>query len=97
MKLSQPYSGNSAFEGELAIGGVSASSLAQEFGTPLFVIDESDFMERANAWKAALDKNFGENAGTVYYAAKAFLNKEVARWEHILELALMPAALANLL
>jgi diaminopimelate decarboxylase len=80
MKLSQPYSGNSAFEGELAIGGVSASSLAQEFGTPLFVIDEADFMERANAWKAALEKNFEENAGTVYYAAKAFLNKEVARW-----------------
>jgi diaminopimelate decarboxylase len=80
MKLSQPYSGNSAFEGELAIGGVSASSLAQEFGTPLFVIDEADFMERASAWKAALEKNFGENAGTVYYAAKAFLNKEVARW-----------------
>ena len=55
MKLSQPYSGNASFDGEFAIAGVSASSLAQEFGTPLFVIDEDDFMERANAWKAALE------------------------------------------
>ena len=80
MKLSQPYSGNASFDGELAIAGVSASSLAKEFGTPLFVIDEADFTERASAWKVALEKNFGENAGTVYYAGKAFLNKEVARW-----------------
>jgi diaminopimelate decarboxylase len=27
--------------------GRSASSFAKEFGTPLFVIDEADFMERA--------------------------------------------------
>jgi len=80
MRLSQPYSGNAAFDGELSIAGVSAQSLAQEFGTPLFVIDEADFIERASAWKVALEKNFGENAGTVYYAGKAFLNKEVARW-----------------
>jgi diaminopimelate decarboxylase len=80
MKLSEPYSGNASFDGELSIAGVKASSLAKEFGTPLFVIDEADFYARALAWRDALNKHFGEEAGTVYYAGKAFLNKEVARW-----------------
>jgi diaminopimelate decarboxylase len=80
MKLSQPYSSNSTFEGELAIAGVTARNLANEFGTPLFVIDEDDFHQRAVAWRDALIRHFGNHAGTVYYAGKSFLNKEVARW-----------------
>ena len=82
MKLAEPYSGNSSFDHELVIGGVSARALAQEFGTPLFVIDEADFFDRAVAWKSALEHHFGDTAGTVYYAGKSFLNKEVARWVH---------------
>jgi len=35
--------------GHLMIGGVSATQLATEFGTPLFVIDEADFFDRASA------------------------------------------------
>ena len=62
------------------MAGVSATSLAAEFGTPLYVIDESDFMVRATAWKAALDLHFGPQAGTVYYAAKSQINREIARW-----------------
>lgn len=82
MKLSEPYSGNSSFDQELVIAGVSARALAAEFGTPLFVIDEADFFDRAQAWKSSLEAHFGAAAGTVYYAGKSFLNKEIARWIH---------------
>ncbi len=80
MKLLEPYSGNSSFDGELVIAGVSASKLVAEFGTPLFVIDEQDFFDRAIAWRDALEAHFEGAAGTVYYAGKAYLNKEIARW-----------------
>ena len=80
MKLVEPYSGNSSFDGELVIAGVSASALVAEFETPLFVIDEQDFFDRAIAWRDALEAHFEGAAGTVYYAGKAYLNKEIARW-----------------
>ena len=65
---------------ELTISSISATALAKEFGTPAFIMDESDFRDRAVAWNAALNNAFGSNAGTVYYAAKAFICVEVARW-----------------
>jgi len=64
----------------LTIGGVAAQDLAAEFGTPLFVVDEADFKSRALGWKSALDESFGEQSGSVYYAAKSFLAKEISRW-----------------
>ena len=67
-------------DGALVIGGCKASSLAQEFGTPLFVIDEGDFKSRINSWKSALNTNFSESAGEVYYASKSFISVEVAKW-----------------
>ncbi|CAB4736553.1 MAG: diaminopimelate decarboxylase [Actinobacteria bacterium] len=67
-------------DGELVIGGCRASSLAKEFGTPLFVIDEGDFKSRINGWKNALNSNFGASAGEVYYASKSFISVEVAKW-----------------
>jgi diaminopimelate decarboxylase len=65
---------------ELSISGISAKDLAQEFGTPTFFIDEADFRARALAWNSALKEAFGDKAGTVYYASKAFTCTEVARW-----------------
>lgn len=65
---------------ELTISSISATALAKEFGTPAFIMDEADFRERASAWNTALNNAFGNNAGTVYYAAKAFICVEVARW-----------------
>ena len=75
------FSMNSEFEGlELNLGGCNATSLAREFGTPLFVIDEPDFKFRAQAWKEALEESFEGSAGMVFYAAKAFISVEVAKW-----------------
>ena len=64
--LPEVFSNNSAMvNGELVIGGCKASSLAKEFGTPLFVIDENDFKSRIMGWKNALKSNFGSSAGEV--------------------------------
>ena len=65
---------------ELSIAGITAKTLAKEFGTPTFFIDEADFRERALAWDKALKDSFGPHAGTVYYASKAFICTELARW-----------------
>lgn len=65
---------------ELTISSISATDLAKEFGTPAFIMDEADFRDRAAAWNTALNNAFESNAGTVYYAAKAFICVEVARW-----------------
>jgi diaminopimelate decarboxylase len=65
---------------ELSIADITAKTLAKEFGTPTFFIDEADFRERALAWDKALKDSFGSHAGTVYYASKAFICTELARW-----------------
>jgi diaminopimelate decarboxylase len=65
---------------EISIAGITAKDLAKEFGTPAFFVDQADFYSRATAWNTALKDSFGDNAGTVYYAAKAFICTEVARW-----------------
>ncbi len=75
------WSKNIAFiDGQLHLDGLAAKDLAREFATPAFFIDEADFRARALAWNNALQSHFGSSAGTVYYAAKAFINVEVARW-----------------
>jgi diaminopimelate decarboxylase len=61
--------------GEAVIAGIPVTDLAQEYGTPLFVIDEDDFRSRCREIAAA----FGGGAN-VHYAAKAFLCSEIARW-----------------
>ena len=60
--------------GVVELSGVDVRDLAEEFGTPLFAVDEADFRARAAAFAAA----FG--ASSVHYAAKAFLCTAVARW-----------------
>ncbi|CAM4229237.1 Diaminopimelate decarboxylase [Mycobacterium basiliense] len=61
--------------GVACVAGVSVTDLAQEYGTPLFIIDEDDFRSRCREIAAA----FG-GGHNVYYAAKAFLCTEIARW-----------------
>jgi diaminopimelate decarboxylase len=60
--------------GELVLRGHSVPSLVAEHGTPAFVMDEADFRARAREFREAF-------AGCeVFYAAKAFLSRAVARW-----------------
>ena len=65
--------------GRLVIGGVDVVSLASEFGTAAYVLDETDFRARARAFRDAFADSFTGGAD-VYYAGKAFLCTEVARW-----------------
>lgn len=67
-------------DGELMVGGLSVSQLADEFGTPAYVLDEVDFRARLTAFRDAFTAAFGSDGGRVYYAGKAFLCKAVARW-----------------
>ncbi|SDN74498.1 diaminopimelate decarboxylase [Cryobacterium flavum] len=68
--------------GELVLGGVSATALAAEFGTPLYVIDETDARSRAAELLAVFQTEFARigTSAKVYYAGKAFLSTEIVRW-----------------
>jgi diaminopimelate decarboxylase len=61
--------------GAMQVGGTDVRALAEEFGTPAYVLVEEDFRERCRGYRAA----FGEDA-QVYYAGKAFLCRAVVRW-----------------
>jgi diaminopimelate decarboxylase len=61
-------------DGVLSLGGLDVRDLAEQFGTPLFALDEQDFRTRCATWRDAFA------GGDVYYAGKAFLCTAVARW-----------------
>ena len=69
-------------DGQLVIGGITAAALAAEFGTPLYATDDTDARARAAALRTAFETEFARIGTTVrvYYAGKAFLCTEVARW-----------------
>lgn len=69
-------------EGIIEVAGVSARSLAAEFGTPVYVIDEADARARAATALSAFSREFARvgSSAKVYYAGKAFLSAEIARW-----------------
>jgi len=68
--------------GALEVGRVDVRDLAAEYGTPAYVLDEADFRARAVAFRDAFHHAFADLCGgaDVYYACKAFLCAEVARW-----------------
>jgi len=68
--------------GELSIAGVPVGELAAQYGTPLYVIDEADARGRARRIRESFDREFAAvgSSARVYYAGKAFLTTEVARW-----------------
>ncbi|WP_445257991.1 diaminopimelate decarboxylase [Nocardioides aurantiacus] len=61
-------------DGVLEVGGVRLPDLVAEHGSPAYVLDEADFRSRAR------DFHDGFAGFDVYYAGKAFLCTEVARW-----------------
>ena len=60
--------------GVLTVAGLSAVDIADQVGTPVYVVDEADLRERARAFADAFE------GWDVYYAAKSFLCTTVARW-----------------
>lgn len=60
-------------DGELGVGGISASALAQEFGTPLVVYCEQTMLDQARAYRDAAPE------ARVLYSVKAFQNLALLR------------------
>jgi diaminopimelate decarboxylase len=71
-------------DGVVSVAGVDVRDLADEHGTPAYVLDEADLRSRARGYRRAFEAAFAEiGAGVdVYYAGKAFLSVAVARWVH---------------
>lgn len=68
--------------GAIEIAGVSTIDLARRYGTPLFIVDEADVQARAQDVRQSFEREFARvgTAAKVYYAGKAFLSTEIARW-----------------
>lgn len=64
-------------KGHLRIGGCDTVELAAEFGTPLYVFDELGLREKCAGFKREFGSRYADS--TVIYAAKAFINKALAR------------------
>jgi diaminopimelate decarboxylase len=41
-------------EGRLCVGGVALSEIADQYGTPAYILDEADFRYRIRRYRAAL-------------------------------------------
>ncbi len=68
--------------GEIEIGGVAVTELVRQFGSPLYVIDQADFENRLKEVKDAFEfaaRSIGTEV-KLYYASKALLTSDVARW-----------------
>ncbi len=68
-----PRTASKDASGVLHVGGRDVASLAQEFGTPAYLLDEEDFRARCRDFKQ------GFAGADVYYAGKAFLCRAIVR------------------
>lgn len=65
-------------EGHLTIGGVDTVTLAQTYGTPLYVIDEDRVRDNCRRYRQAMSAAFGGDSGPLY-ASKALCFKGMYR------------------
>ena len=69
-------------EGHIEVGGVAVGDLVAQFGSPLYVLDKTEFFDGAkqiiSAFSTAAQSHGTESK--IYYASKAFLSTEVIRW-----------------
>ena len=63
-------------EGHLTIGGADVVSLAEKYGTPLYIMDEDKIRHTCKEYQSAMTEAFGDNF-TVNYASKAFSTKAI--------------------
>jgi len=77
-----PQSAGRDDTGVLTVGGMSATALVEQHGTPLLVIDETEARGRARRLRRAFETAAADHGTTarVYYAGKALLSTEIVRW-----------------
>ena len=64
--------------GHLEISGCDTVKLAEQYGTPLYVLSEAEIRSPCRRYVASFQKNYGGN-GKPIYASKAFSCKEIYR------------------
>ncbi|MEU6173164.1 diaminopimelate decarboxylase [Streptantibioticus parmotrematis] len=69
-----PASARPTPHGGLSVGGVELSEIAEQFGTPSYVLDEAEVRARCRRYRAVF------RGAEVAYAAKAFLCRAMVRW-----------------
>jgi diaminopimelate decarboxylase len=62
--------------GHLTVGGCDTVTLAQEHGTPLYLLDEATFRSSCRSYRDAVERHYSGPA-TIHYASKALLNTAV--------------------
>lgn len=60
--------------GRITVGGVALADIADQYGTPAYVLDETEVRRRCRAYH----KYFPD--AEIIYAAKAMLTKAIASW-----------------
>ncbi|MEV6771937.1 diaminopimelate decarboxylase [Nocardia sp. NPDC051030] len=61
-------------EGRITVGGVALADIADQHGTPTYVLDENEVRDRCRAYR----KRFPD--AEIIYAGKALLTRAVAEW-----------------
>ena len=61
----------------LVLGGCDIFDLVQEYGTPLYVYDEATLRDMCHQFMQEFSKRYSNTR--VLYAAKAFMNPELAK------------------
>ncbi|MEI5102423.1 diaminopimelate decarboxylase [Streptomyces sp. PmtG] len=69
-----PHSTERLPGGDLSVGGVALTEIADRFGTPSYLMDEADVRDRCRTYLHAFPD------ARVLYAAKAFLCRAMAHW-----------------
>ena len=78
-RLSLFPSSTRVVQDRLSISGCDVQSLAEQYGTPLYIYDRADMDLAAQAYRRLLDAHWPGD-WSVTYAGKAFLCLAVARW-----------------
>ncbi|MFC1593040.1 diaminopimelate decarboxylase [Candidatus Omnitrophota bacterium] len=71
-----PLTAEVSDRGHLSIGGCDTVELAAEFGTPLYVFDESSLHSKCKEFKVEFGQRYADT--TVIYACKAFISRALA-------------------
>jgi diaminopimelate decarboxylase len=74
IRTKTPSSPTATGEEDLSVGGVRLAEIAATYGTPAYVLDETDVRARARAYRAALPE------AEIAYAGKAFLCRAMISW-----------------
>ncbi len=78
--MNLPVSARIKDNGILEIGGCDAAELAAEFGTPLYVIDESTVVKKCRQYNDSLKKHYPDSL--VIFACKAFCAAGILKLVH---------------